>query len=75
MKAGVTLMRTLWIRLLPTLLVLLTALPSLAMMGFEPVEQTDETIGSAIPEPQALLLFAAGALLVVWTVRRRRALS
>ena len=69
------LMRRLWIRALPTLMLALAAVPSLAMMGWEPVQETEESIGTAIPEPGALLLFAAGALLVVWTVRRRRATS
>ena len=67
--------RNLWMRLLPTLMLVLVAAPSLAMMGFEPVAETEESIGSSIPEPRALLLFALGALLVVWTVRRRRATS
>ena len=75
MRAGLKLMRDVWIRVLPTLMLALVAVPSLAMMGFEPVQQTEDSIGTAIPEPRALLLFAAGALLVVWTVRRRRATS
>jgi hypothetical protein len=64
-----------WVKLLPTLILTLLAVPSLAMMGFEPVQQTEESIGSAIPEPRAVLLFALGTLLVAWTVRRRRATS
>ncbi len=52
-------------------LLVLAAAPALAMLDAASVEQTEQTIGPSIPEPGALLLFAAGATLVFWVLRRR----
>lgn len=68
-------MRNLSIRLLVMLTLTLMALPSWGMTNKPAMEETEGSIGATIPEPQALLLFAAGALLVFWTLRRRRATS
>lgn len=53
-------------------LVSLWTAPALAMADKSAVQETEQQIGSAVPEPGAALLFAAGAGLVAWSVRRRR---
>ena len=57
--------RVLWVGLV---VALLAAAPALAMTDPKAV---DGAIGPSAPEPSAALLFAAGAGLVNWTLRRR----
>lgn len=57
--------RALWLVLVVTLV---SAAPALAMI--EP-RAVDGAVGPATPEPTAALLFAAGAGLVHWSLRRR----
>ena len=53
--------------------VVLAASPALAMLDDSVLEETENSIGPSIPEPGALVLFAAGTLLVFWVLRRQRA--
>jgi hypothetical protein len=57
--------RVLWVSVV---VALLAAAPALAMTDPKAV---DGTIGPNAPEPSAALLFAAGAGLVSWSLRRR----
>ena len=57
--------RVLWVGLV---VALLAAAPALAMTDPKAVVGS---IGPSAPEPSAALLFAAGAGLVNWTLRRR----
>lgn len=68
-------MRNLYYWLLTTFMALLVAAPSLAMIDKNGAEGAGNSIGAAIPEPRALLLFAVGTLLVAWASRRRGATS
>lgn len=56
-------------------LVSLWAGPAVAMISGGAVQETEQQIGSPVPEPGAALLFAAGAGMVAWSVRRRRSQS
>jgi hypothetical protein len=51
--------------------VLLAAAPSLAIISKPALEGAVNGAAPPVPEPSAALLFAAGAGLVHWTLRRR----
>ena len=50
---------------------LLAVAPALAEASKAALEGAERSVGPATPEPAAVLLFAAGAGFVAWTVRRR----
>ena len=55
-----------------TMLTLLSTAGSvLAMVSDQSLEEAGNQVGPAVPEPGAILLFAAGAALVGAAVRRR----
>jgi hypothetical protein len=64
----ITRIRMLWVGVL---VALLAAAPAFAMSSQPALEGAERSFGPSAPEPSAALLFAAGAGLVNWTLRRR----